>query len=349
VEKKFLNHNRENRTIYAAPTKIDGEQRLKGKLLGKSYFHKILLMFKALFFHSPYAVVILDREQRIVNISKNFTKIFQYKLSEVKGKYIHQLVSLPEIKEQIDNDIQSIYKGEIVKREGVRRRKDGRLMYVEIIGYPVTNRQSIIGAYMIFNDISEKKAYEEQLELFKKILENNSEGVVITDTNGNIEWINTAFEKITGYSLPEVKGLNMNILKSGIQAPSFYANMWDELKNKGTWSGEVWNKTKHGQIYSEWLTISSIKDNFNKSTHYVGVFKDLTEKKKIDRRMAELQQKDILTGLYNRDYFFKLVDNQIKNSTSYETFCIAFVDIEGLKDINNSLGHHVGDRLLVEL
>jgi len=307
------------------------------------------LMFNSLFLNSPYAVVILDKEQRIVNISKNFTDLFQYELDEAKWKYINQLVSSPENKAQIDNNIQLIYQGEIIKQEGIRRRKDGKLIYVEIVGYPVINRQSIIGAYVIYNDISDKKAYEEQLVLFKKILENNSEGVVITDIDGNIEWTNTAFENITGYLLSEVKGLNMNILKSGIQEKSFYNNMWNQLINKGTWSGEVWNKTKKGEIYSEWLTINSIKDNCDKTTHYVGVFKDLTEKKRIDRRMAELQQKDILTGLYNRDYFIKLVDNHINNCKDYEQFSIVFIDIEGLKEVNNSLGHHIGDKILVEL
>jgi len=158
-----------------------------------------------------------------------------------------------------------------------------------------------------------------------------------------------AFERITGYLLQEVKGLNMNILKSGIQEEFFYTNMWNQLANEGTWSGEVWNKTKNGDIYSEWLTISSIRDNFGNTAHYVGVFKDLTEKKNIDRRMAELQQKDILTGLYNRDHFLKLVDKYIKNCKNNEQFSIIFIDVEGLKDVNNSLGHHIGDKLLIEL
>lgn len=307
------------------------------------------LMFNTLFLNSPYAVVILDKEQRIVNISKKFTEIFQYTAEEAKGKFINQLVSSLENKDQVDENLQLIYKGEIVKQEGPRRRKDGNLIYTEIIGYPVINRQSIIGAYAIYNDISDKKAYEEQLELFKKVLENNSEGVVITDVNGNIQWINNAFEKITGYSMSEVKGANMNILKSTAQDQLFYNDMWKKLINSGAWSGEIWNKTKSGEIYSYWLIISSIRDNQDRITHYFGVLRDLTEKKRVDRRMAELQQRDILTGLFNRDYFLKLVDSHIKNCSECEEFSIIFIDIEGLKDVNNSLGHHMGDKLLVEL
>ncbi|MGB3964861.1 MAG: EAL domain-containing protein [Tepidanaerobacteraceae bacterium] len=349
MENKPENHKTKKESPYTMMTEIDGIELIKEDFACKDYLYDMLLMFNTLFLNSPYAVIILDKEQRIVNISKKFTEIFQYKPHEAKGKYINQLVASPENRAQIDSNIQLIYNGEIIKQEGKRRRKDGKSIYVEIMGYPVINHKSIIGAYVIYNDISEKKAYEGQLELFKKILQNNSEGVVITDTRGNIEWINTAFEKTTGYPLSEIKGRNMNILKSGIQDKSFYTSLWNELTGEGKWSGDVCNKTKKGEIYSEWLTISSIEDNFGNTTHYVGIFKDLTEKKKIDRRMAELQQKDILTGLYNRDYFFKLVDSQIKNSTDSEQFSIIFIDIEGLKDVNNSLGHHVGDKLLVEL
>lgn len=270
---KPKNHKAADENPFEIMTESDQADQLTEELTEKSHFYEMLLMFNALFLNSPYAIVILDREQKIVNISRKFTDIFQYTPKEAKGKYINQLISLPENKEQVDNNLQFIYNGEIVRQEGVRRRKDGKLIYVEIIGYPVVKDQSVIGAHVIYNDISEKKAYAEQLELFKKILENNSEGVVITDTRGNIEWINAAFEKITGYKLLEVRGRNMNILKSGIQDKSFYSSMWDELNRKGSWSGEIWNKTKRGEIYSEWLTISSIKDNFGNKTNYVGVFK----------------------------------------------------------------------------
>ncbi len=307
------------------------------------------LMFNTLFFNSPYAVVILDKERKIVKVNENFTRIFQYQPEEVKGKCINQLLSPSENRSGMENNLELVYRGEIVRQEGVRKRKDGSLIDVEIMGFPVVSRQLIIGVYAVYNDISRKKADEEQLLLFRKILENISEGVVITDTNAYIEWTNNAFKDITGYSPEEVKGSNMNILKSGIQDREFYQDMWQQLASCGAWSGEVWNKTKKGEIYSEWLTISSIKDNAGKTTHYVGIFKDLSEKKKIDRRINDLEQRDILTGLYNRSYFLRLVETYIKNSKSSEQFSVIFIDIEDFKEINNSLGHHIGDKLLVRL
>ncbi len=335
--------------IYCSPVELEGKRLLFAVINDISdRLHKEL-MFDTLFLNSPYAVVILDREQRIVNINKSFTKIFQYELHEAKGKYINQLVSSDENKHLIDNNIRLIYQGQIIRQEGLRKRKDGKLVHVDIIGYPVISRQSIIGIYIIYNDISDKKTYEDQLKLFKKILEGTSEGLVITDTDGNVEWINNAFEKITGYSLKEIKGKNMRILRSGIQDQSFYEKMWEQLINGEIWNGEVWNKTKEGEIYPVWLTVYNIKDNLNKTTHYVGILRDLSEKKKIDRRIEELKQKDILTGLYNRNYFLELVDDYIKTSKGKEEFSIIYIDIEDFKEINNSLGHHIGDKLLINL
>nr|WP_312576218.1 EAL domain-containing protein [Sedimentibacter sp.] len=308
------------------------------------------LMFDKLFFASPYAVAMLDKEQKIININKFFTELFQYSFANAEGMTINNLVSPIENINQVDENIELIYRGKIIKQEGVRKREDGKLIEVEILGYPVVYHQAVVGAYIIYIDISDKKANERQLLLFRKILENNTEGVIITDRNGYIEWVNNAFTEITGYSLEEVSSKKTNILKSGIHDQSFYSEMWNQLLCSGKWNGEIWNKNKQGSIFSEWLTINSIKNYYDEIAHYVGVFKDLSEKKKIDRRMSELQQKDVLTGLYNRSYFLEIMEKCIiEYKKNREKFSIIFIDIEGLKDINDTLGHIIGDKLLIEI
>lgn len=343
--------NNELREVEVNSFPIENE---KGKLLF-SIVHDISdkaeqkLMFDSLLSDSPYGVAILDREQKIVNINNNFSELFQYSLEEIKGEKINYLVSSQDNRNLIDNNIELIYQGEIVKQEGVRKRKDGKLIEIEVLGYPILNNGLIIGVYIIYIDISKKKAYEKQLLLFRKILENNTEGVVVTDINGNVSWINNAFSEITGYTLEEIYGRKTNILKSGVHYGVFYKDMWHQLAKNGEWSGEIWNKNNKGEVYPEWLTINSIKDDSHNTTHYVGVFRDLSDKKRIDRRMSDLQQKDPLTGLYNRSNFLEKVDICIGNSRkSNEKFAIAFIDLNGFKEINSSLGHIVGDKLLIE-
>lgn len=308
------------------------------------------LMFDALFFDSPYGVAILDKYKKIVNINRSFTKLFQYSQEEVRGQKISNLVSSYENINNVNSNVNSIYKREIIKQEGLRKRKDGTLIEVEVLAYPILNQQSIIGVYVIYIDISKKKAYEKQLLLFRKILEKNTEGVVITDNNGYVNWINKAFSEITGYSLEEILGKKTNILKSEVHNEGFYKSMWNQLITNGKWSGEIWNKNKKGDIYPEWLYINSIKDDLNNTTNYVGIFRDLSDKKKIDRRMSDLQQKDSLTGLYNRSSFLEKVDTCIGDSIkNNKKFAIAFIDLNGFKDINSSLGYLIGDKLLIAL
>jgi len=310
------------------------------------------LMFDTLFFDSPYSVVILDKEQKIININKTFTNVFEYSLEDVTGKAVNYLATHFNTSAQIDQNIQVVYEGEIIKQEGIRKRKDGVLLEVSIHGYPIINDRSIIGAYIVYIDISSKKASERQLLLFKKVLENISEAVVITDNHGDINWINKPFNEITGYSLEEVIVHKMNIINSGIHDKGFYNNMWKELLHNGKWSGEIWNKNKKGNMYSGWLTINSIDSNANSNgnKNYVGVLKDLSEKKETDRKMVDLQNRDSLTGLHNRNHLLEMLDANIKKcKKNNQSFSIIYLDIDGFREINDSLGHIVGDKILIEI
>lgn len=308
------------------------------------------LMYDTLFIYSPYAVAVLDSEQNVTKINENFTALFHYTEEELIGKSLSHIVASAENINQIDQNVRMIYEGLEVKQEGKRKRKDGKLIEVEILCYPVLHHHEILGAYIIYIDISKKIEYEEQLLLFKQILENNTEGVVITDSQGGIKWINNAFRTITGYLPGEVIGNTMALLKSGIQPEAFYRDLWKQLLEHGFWQGEICNKRKNGDLYSEWLTIKSIRNNNSSVEHYVGIFKDLSEKQRIDRRMIELQQRDSLTGLYNRNYCIDRMDSLIEQSRAEHTsFAVLYLYISGLKDINNSLGHHYGDELLIEL
>lgn len=186
--------------------------------------------------------------------------------------------------------------------------------------------------------------------VFEKILETNSKGIVITDTNGKIQWVNTAFSESKGYCFKELIGKKTSVLKSGFNSKEFYEDMWNQLIIKGQWSGQIWNRNKAGEIYLEWLKINSIKDHQNNTTHYVGIFKDLAKKRKLDLRINELRQKDSLTGLYNRNHFLQVVNYYIEKSPEKnKKFAILLIDIKDFKEINNSLGHLIGDKLLANI
>ena len=121
-----------------------------------------------------------------------------------------------------------------------------------------------------------------------------------TDQKSRILYVNPAFEIATGYSSEEVLGKNPSILQSGYHQKEFYKALWKDIKEKGYWKGEIWNKRKNGEIYPEWLTISTITNKDGEVTNYVSVFSDITVHKQNEEQIQKLANYDVLTGTANR-------------------------------------------------
>jgi PAS domain S-box-containing protein len=138
--------------------------------------------------------------------------------------------------------------------------------------------------------------------------------VIVTDSKGNILLANPAFEIVTGYSVDEVIGKKPHILQSGLHDKKFYEKMWKEIKKKGFWKGEIWNKRKDGELFVEWLTISAVKDKEGNVVNYVAIFSDITEHKQNVEQLKRLAHYDILTGVANRYLFTKRLRSLIPTS-----------------------------------
>jgi len=186
--------------------------------------------------------------------------------------------------------------------------------------------------------------------LLSNVFENAYEGVLITDAAAVIVNINQAFTRITGYSADEVIGCTPRILSSGRQNERFYRRMWDDLTHNGNWHGQVWNRHKNGELFLESLSISAVRNQSGQVTHYLGVIADVTSEYENEKALFHLAHFDTLTGLANRVMFLRQLREALQRAESETaTLALLYLDIDGFKDINDALGHYVGDELLREV
>jgi diguanylate cyclase (GGDEF)-like protein/PAS domain S-box-containing protein len=197
--------------------------------------------------------------------------------------------------------------------------------------------------------VTERKVAEEAQRIAACAFE-SQQGITITDAQRVILRVNQAFTQITGYSAEEAIGQTPRLLSSGRQGKDFYAAMTHALDNEGAWSGEIWNRRKNGDIYPEWLTISAVKNHAGATTHYVGIFTDLSEHLNAQAQIATLAFYDPLTQLPNRRMLLDRLEQTLHASTRHNRhYALLFVDLDNFKTLNDTLGHHQGDLLLAQV
>ncbi|MFK5948761.1 MAG: diguanylate cyclase [Methylococcales bacterium] len=194
--------------------------------------------------------------------------------------------------------------------------------------------------------LTEQLKINNELKFSEQVFENSVNGIIVVDEQLKFIRVNKAFTEITGYSINELRGKTPQILSSGIQDKAFYEEMWDTLRKKGAWQGELWNKRKGSELYAEMLSINAVKDKFGKVSHYIGIVSDITEKKKAHEKTEYLANYDYLTGLPNRLLLMSTLENYLADE-SINSLAVFFLDLDKFKPVNDLHGHQSGDELLV--
>ncbi|MGZ4959731.1 MAG: sensor domain-containing protein [Methylomonas sp.] len=206
------------------------------------------------------------------------------------------------------------------------------------------------GYLLAVMDITERKHHEEASQFAAIVYQALGEAIMVADKNNTIIMVNPAFTALTGYTAEEACGKTTSLLKSGRQGVEFYREMWERLNTIGRWQGEIWNKHKNGEIFQQWLMINNVYDELGEISYRVGQFSDTTDRKRTEELIHKQALIDPLTELPNRRLFLARLKHAIQRcQRNGEKLAVMFLDLDHFKDINDTLGHDISDKLLKEV
>ncbi len=293
--------------------------------------------------------ILISFQTRHVFANKMAAKMLNYTVDELLETHIQDIVHPKE------RDIVSDRQRRRSAGESVPSYYETLLLTKGGIALPVlltASRTTWMGkpaSMVFFRDISEDKQAESQMRKLSRAIEQAADAVMITDRRGNIEYVNPAFTTITGYSAADAIGRTPNLKKSGKQGPTFYSQLWDTILSGEVFSDVFINRRKDGGLYYEEQTITPLRDSDGQITHFVSTGRDISERMAVQERLQHMAHHDALTELPNRTLFIDRLKQALARARWHErVVAVMFLDLDRFKQINDSLGHEIGDRLLGE-
>ncbi len=311
--------------------------------------------YQALFESSNDAILVMN-QQGFVNCNQAALNMFQLPSADAFRALTPQQISAAKQAGNKDAEDEIRRRLDLTRTDNTQhfewlfQRRNGEIFPAEtVMGVVQLDGEHLL--QITIHDITQQKRNERSLRLAAAVFDNSLDGIIITGSDSLILTVNGVFSKVTGYSRDEVLGKDPKFLQSGQHDRIFYQSFWESLTLTGQWQGEIWNKRKNGEIYAEWMNISSVKGEDGEILHYISVFSDITERKRAEDKIIHQAYHDALTNLPNRVLFKDRLEQALAfaNRLKHQNVAVLFMDLDRFKFINDTLGHDTGDKLLQEV
>lgn len=305
--------------------------------------------YRGLFQQALEIILVIAADRRILEANASALSALGYSANECLGLKLADLLE-PSCRSSTLQIFEQVFAGRSVgAHETTLVARDGDSIHVELNAVPEVVDGRVV-ACAVSRDVTQRRQQEQRLQQAITVFDNSNDGILITDARASILAVNRAFTEVTGYEESEIVGSNPRVLQSGRQDRDFYAAMWGTISETGCWQGEIWNRRKSGELYPEWLNISAVRDSAGELVNHVGVFSDISSIKASQERLDYLAHHDPLTELPNRLLFLARLEQALERTKRSGTKVgLIYLDLDRFKEVNDTLGHQVGDELLVEV